>query len=241
MTGGNEMRKARVWLTAATMVALVLAMAAPAVRAEELDEAEIFIEINDTDGDAGIQMFVDGEGWKRLKIFKPNGVKVLDIRGLSSVGKQGITELAFESAEPSFLVQPLAELLALFPEGEYSFWARSTEGEVMTGEAELTHALPDAPVQIYPVEEEVDPDDTVLEWELVADPAGSTIVGYEVVVERDEDEGPTLVFKVDLPNTATSVTVPPEFLEPGTAYKWEVLAVEDSGNQTISEAEFETE
>jgi hypothetical protein len=29
-------------------------------------------------------------------------------------------------------------------------------------------------------------------------------------------------------------------MEPGTTYKWEVLAIETSGNQTISEAEFET-
>jgi hypothetical protein len=33
------------------------------------------------------------------------------------------------------------------------------------------------------------------------------------------------------------VTVPPEFLEVGTVYKFEVLAIEAGGNQTITEGE----
>jgi hypothetical protein len=36
------------------------------------------------------------------------------------------------------------------------------------------------------------------------------------------------------------VTVPPEFLKPGTAYKVEVLAIAENGNQTITESEFST-
>ena len=39
--------------------------------------------------------------------------------------------------------------------------------------------------------------------------------------------------------TVDSLTVPPEFLEEGAdECKWEVLAIERSGNQTISETEF---
>ncbi len=37
------------------------------------------------------------------------------------------------------------------------------------------------------------------------------------------------------------MTVPPEFMDPGTEYKYEVLAIEASGNQTITEREFETD
>jgi hypothetical protein len=58
-----------------------------------------------------------------------------------------------------------------------------------------------------------------------------------VIVER-EDEART--FQVDLPATATSVTIPPEFLEANTGYKVEVLAIEASGNQTITEVSFQT-
>jgi hypothetical protein len=38
-----------------------------------------------------------------------------------------------------------------------------------------------------------------------------------------------------LPPTATSVTIPAEFLEPGTKADGEILARERSGNQTITE------
>jgi hypothetical protein len=37
-----------------------------------------------------------------------------------------------------------------------------------------------------------------------------------------------------------SVTLPPEFLDPGTDYKFEVIVQEESGNRTISETEFST-
>ena len=45
----------------------------------------------------------------------------------------------------------------------------------------------------------------------------------------------------DMPAAARSVTVPPEFIEPDATYKYEVLAIEVSGNQTITETEFDTE
>jgi hypothetical protein len=38
----------------------------------------------------------------------------------------------------------------------------------------------------------------------------------------------------------TSVTVPAEFIVPKTKYKGEVLAIEESGNQTIAQFEFTT-
>ncbi len=104
----------------------------------------------------------------------------------------------------------------------------------------MTHALPAGPLLVLPVEDddEVDPDNTVIEWQPVPDPPGSRIVGYQVIVARDQ---PSLrVFSADVGPTTTSVTVPPEFMEPGTEYKFEVLAIETSGNQTISEREFET-
>ncbi len=65
------------------------------------------------------------------------------------------------------------------------------------------------------------------------------IVGYEVVVERET--GSLRVFSAEVGPETTRVTVPPEFMQPGTEYKFEVLAIEASGNQTISEREFETE
>ncbi len=88
-------------------------------------------------------------------------------------------------------------------------------------------------------DDSVDPDNTVLEWEPVADPAGSMIVAYEVVVSQESGTHRELILEVG--SETTSVTVPAEFMESGTSYKFEVLAIESSGNQTISEREFETE
>jgi hypothetical protein len=44
-----------------------------------------------------------------------------------------------------------------------------------------------------------------------------------------------------LPRSVTEIDVPDGFLEPATDYNWEVLAIERSGNQTLSSGSFTTE
>ena len=68
---------------------------------------------------------------------------------------------------------------------------------------------------------------------------------YQVIVEEDvEPEFPDSfakpVFSVYLPADATSVTIPEEFMQEDTDYEYEVLAIEESGNQTLSSAAFAT-
>ncbi len=232
------MRQARIWLTRFAAVALIVGVAAPEARAKKLDDTAIRIEINDTDGDAGIQVFLDGEGWDTMQMTGPNGVE-FSVAAENSIGLQGITEFFFESAEPSFEEQSLDELLALFPEGLYRFKGTTTKGRKLKGKARLTHDLPGAPLQISPVDgEDVDPDNAVFSWMAVADPPGSEIVGYEVVVECEEPDFTKTTANVGA--DVTSLTVPPEVLgqEDADECKWEVLAIEESGNQTISETEF---
>jgi hypothetical protein len=90
----------------------------------------------------------------------------------------------------------------------------------------------------------VNPNNTVIKWNSVTSPFPGTdspvsIVGYQVIVERVK---PSLrVFSVDLPATATQVTVPSAFMETKKEYKFEVLAIEAGGNQTISEGGFKTQ
>ena len=43
-----------------------------------------------------------------------------------------------------------------------------------------------------------------------------------------------------LPPSVTSIAVPNGFLEPRASYNWEVLAIERSGNQTLSSGSFRT-
>jgi len=225
------------------VVALVLGSVGPEAWAKDeipLTDAKIIIEFNATDQDAGIQIFLDGEQWKKLKIVSPEGRKIFVVQGKGSVKQLGLTELFFESEEPSLDELPIEELFALFPEGEYKFAGKTIEGDKVTGTATFTHDIPDGPVVTSPaVGAMVDPDDTVITWNEVTTPAGIEIVGYQVIVVREQPL-PNREFEVDLPASATSVKVPPEFLEAGAEYVLEVLAIEVNGNQTITAGSFET-
>jgi hypothetical protein len=66
-----------------------------------------------------------------------------------------------------------------------------------------------------------------------------TIGGYQVIVERDSRKSP-IAFSVTLPPTVTRVTVPAEFIQARREYLFEVLAIDKSGNQTITEGSFKT-
>jgi hypothetical protein len=250
---GVTRRKGILPVLLVAVIALTLGAIAPGILANDnnrakaqipFTDAKILIEVNATDGDAGIQVFLDGEGWEKAKVVSPNGNGIFEVKGKGGVGEQGVTELFFESAEPSFEDLPLDEFLARFPEGEYQFLATTVEGDELAGTAMLTHDIPNGPHLVSPEENSVlDPGrPIVIEWESVTDqftgPSEVKIAGYQVIVEHED---PLRVFSVDLPATATRATVAPEFLEPGADYKFEVLAIEASGNQTITESSFKTE
>jgi len=232
------------------IAAAFLLMAAPGAKASgcdfiPFDDSRLYFEMNSTDEDLGIQIMLDGEPWKRLFIFNPNWRLLADLSARGNAKAVGLTELFSESAEPPLVEFPLHEWLALFPEGEYKFFGWTVEGEFLLGSAEFTHNIPDGPEIITPVDESVvDPDQAlVVEWETVDDPSApeSVIEAYQIIVEKDEEDERPQSFMIEMPPTATSVTVPPEFLEPGKEYKVEVLAIETSDNQTITEIAFETE
>jgi len=72
-----------------------------------------------------------------------------------------------------------------------------------------------------------------------------TITGYEVIVTKLEDTDPNgfsqPIFDVHVPADRNSLTVSNQFLEPGTTYELEILALEVSGNQTITASSFTTQ
>ncbi len=211
----------------------------------ELSDARLKFEINATDGDGGIQVFLDADPWKSMSIYDTDGKRVFRTTTSGSIGSQGGTELFLESGEPEFSELTLEELLERFPEGEYRFRGRGIEGERFVGTAMLTHDIPDGPVLVYPLEEDapVDPSNAVVMWEPVEAPNGSPIVGYQVLVVQP-DSGlaaiPKIVLDVMMPPSATSMLVPPGFLIPETEYEWDVLAIEAGGNQTLSSSFFTT-
>jgi hypothetical protein len=165
--------------------------------------------ISGLSGDAGIQIFVDAAGWQRLEVFDPNGQKIFDVLGSNGVGNQGVTELFFENAEPSFAEQSLDELFARFPAGNYTFKGRTVDGQTLNGKAPLKHSIPAGPEIVSPVEGAVlDPaQPVVIDWEPVANPFPGTpsavsVVGYQVIVEQVKPQ-PLRVFSANLPSTVT--------------------------------------
>ena len=216
------------------LLALAFTLAvSPNLIAEQFSIARIYIEYNSTPQDLGFHITLDGEDWRSLKIVNPKGKTIFEVAGKAAFRELGMTELFFEGAEPALSEVPLAELLGMFPEGTYRFMGTTVDGKRINGTSTFTHAIPDGPT----IWSEVSGDNVVIRWNPVtAPPRGFPvrnieIVGYQVIVEK---------FLVTLPGSATSVTVPKEFMRsiPAGVVLYEVLAIDASGNQTITEGSF---
>ncbi len=224
-------------------------------REQPFKEAQFFIEYNSTAGDTGVQVFLDDDQWRKITISDPDGRRLFTVKGQGQLGRQGLTELFFESVEPELADLPLVEFLERFPEGEYEFEGIRNDGIKLESEVEFTHVIPCAP-EVAPEEgaivdlagpvaigwdevtEVVDP--------MATDDAGETVcvdpwnLGHELVIETYQVivENDDVHLIVDLPADGRQLTVPPELLVSDTLYKFEVLAREESGNQTITEGFF---
>ena len=224
---------------ALTMPAVYLGLASAEARPVEFSDARLKVEINATDGDAGLQIFLDGEAWNEVELFDPMGNAVVTVDVTGRAEDFGLTELFSESSEPPFTEFPLDQFKQLFPAGTYTFRGTTIDGAPITASATLTHDFPDDPTILSPAaDSRVRPDRVVVRWTPVTTPAGIDIAGYQVLVVQEE---PVLrVFSADLPATATRLSVPAEFVQPRTEYKVEVLAIEAGGNQTLTELTFRT-
>lgn len=111
----------------------------------EFDEAHVFFELNNTDGDLGIHALIDGEPWKRLSIANQDEMRVLDVKVRNNLRRQGLTEFFFESAEPTFDELPAPEFFERFPEGTYEIEGITLEGDELESETDVTHAMPAPP------------------------------------------------------------------------------------------------
>ena len=247
-------------LPAAARLTVIVGLAlgsALSVRAQSkapipLKEAKLNIEHNATDHDTGFQGAIDSEGWKELDITGPDGV-VLTLRGRGELAKLGLTELFFETVEPENADVPIEEMLAKLPAGNYTIAGPSMENGERSGRTEgvalLTHVIPAGPVLLSPTAGATVPTTgLVASWSPVTktiDGDDVTIIAYQLIIEKDVPPHPHMIGKLGLsvyvPATVTSLAVPDGFLEPEAAYNWEVLAIEESGNQTLSSSAFETE
>lgn len=248
-----------------TMVVLTLGVAAPSVWADvssdeitcdrqggptiELGQAKLFFEHNSTDEDTGVHGAFDTSSFAELCVYNPKGRQILAVKPQGNLLKLTMGGIFFESREPPNAEVSLESLKADFPEGLYRVRGVSHDGTKLTGAATFTHAIPAAPTIIFPEDDAVvDSTDLTVMWEPVTqslDGAAINTTGYEVIITKDVPDDPNgfsrPTFDVHVPPSQTSLPVPSEFLEPGTGYELEVLALEVSGNQTITASFFETQ
>ncbi len=222
------------------------------------DEAELFFELNDTDGDLGIHSKIDGDEWKRLEIEDPNERRMLNIRVQGRLKRQGLTEIFFESAEPTFDELDPADFFNRFPQGIYEIEGITLDGEERESEVLLSHVIPAAPANVT-INGKSAAEDCDAELPVVSVPvtlAWASVTGsheelgiagdvdvryYEVVVEIDETDYKSSSI---LPAGITEWTVADNdffTLADGGEYKFEILVRSESGNKTAMESCFEIE
>ncbi len=216
---------------------------------EEFEVAKLYIEHNATDADTGVHGLFGGEAWTDLCLLAPDGTQILAVDPLEQFDDLAIADFFFESREPPNDEVSVDEILAEFPEGEYTVAGVDFEGVPRVGAATFTHDIPVEPTILWPELVE-DPDeaeevaistsDLVVSWEpvtetLAGDPL--TVTAYEVIVTMEDYDDPNglshPIYDVHVGPDATSLGVPSEFFEPDTVYELEVLVLEESGNQTI--------
>ena len=117
-----------------------------------------------------------------------------------------------------------------------------------SGTALLTHDIPGGPKLVTPAEDATLPTTaSVAKWK----PVSKTITGkpredHRLPADHREGRGPTqhmigkFGLSMYLSPKVTKIAIPDGFLEPHTNYAWEVLAIERSGNQTLSSGAFQT-
>jgi hypothetical protein len=220
----------------------------------EWETALLYIEHNAADEDTGVHGLFGGAAWSELCIWDPNGELILVTEPLGQLKDLTVADLFFESREPSNTEVAIEEIFAAFPEGEYRVAGTDFEGVARVGGAVFTHRLPAEPDITAPALAE-DPETAaaipaagvVVRWEPVTETLGGDpvrIAAYEVIVTKENHEDPDArsrpVYNVHVAPGASSLSVPDEFFEPGEVYELEVIAIEESGNQTIGLGFFAT-
>jgi hypothetical protein len=214
-------------------------------------EAQLFLELNDTDGDLGLHASIDGEPWTALEIEAPTDRPLLSIVSRGRLRAQGLTQLAFESAEPPFDELDPTEFFRRFPEGRYQITARGQDGAEIEATAVLSHVLAAPPANLLvsgvPAAESCDSaplpsvaSPVTIEWDPVTQHhpdigrRGSIRVKkYQLFVES---EG--IQFALDLPPSITAVEVPAAVTAAEGEFKFEIIVQTTAGNNTAVESCF---
>lgn len=241
-----------------TIVALVAGTATHVCWAQDGDEkipfagADVFLELNNTDGDLCIHGSIDGDAWKRMSIEDPRGRKIMKVYAEGKLRKHGLTQIDFESANPSFDELDPSVFFKRFPEGEYKIEGRTIDGHEIKSTAILTHVLPGPPenIAVNGVELSDGCDDGpgpwvpgphfVITWDEVTKshpelgrPGEPIEVEYYQVILEGLDVGRS--FTAYLHPEVTEINVPETFYNYSCcALKLTILVKEASGNKTAT-------
>lgn len=220
----------------------------------EFEKAQLYFELNDTDGDLGFHGLIDGEDWIHLEIDNPLGQELLDIKLDNQLRQQKLTELFFESNEPTFENLEPATFFARFPEGQYLAEAQLADGGELSSRTTVTHLIPAPPSNVtvngLPVSIGCETniptvsEPLTISWDPVTQShpiLGRTgvavdVARYELVVEAEDTANTKYVQR--MPASQTTSTLPALPHQSNEQFKVEVLAREQSDNQTGVEACF---
>ncbi|MGD9289258.1 MAG: hypothetical protein PVG74_16700 [Desulfobacterales bacterium] len=237
----------------APVAALILGAVVPEVSAQP--ECFFNIELNATDRDVGVRGFFDYDPWKELEIENPRGRTIVEVEAEKSMKRQGFAEWFYESGEPPLDEVSFKKFFRRFPEGDYEFEAEPIKGGEVECVAEFTHVIPCGPVPTADVDKDAGivtiswhDVEYVVDTEATDDTGGTEIVcttpdpedplvieSYEIILEGEDTE-----FNFIVSADTTQLILPLAILEKNIEYKYEVLAIEESGNQSITEAFFMT-
>ncbi len=256
--------KIPIFILAAAMSASTLAVASDDEDEEPFEEARLFFELNDTDGDLGIHGKIDGDEWKRLEIEDPNERRMLKVNVSGRLKRQGLTELFFESAEPTFDELKPKKFFKRFPEGWYEIEGLTLDHEERESEVYLSHVIPAAPASVTingkPAAADCDAEDlptviapVTLAWNPVTNAHeelgrdlgsvladhGMSVIYYEVVVEIYESDFKSTAMVPDYVNSfelPTGITDLIHETEDGE-FKYEILVRIDNGQAVDDDGE----
>jgi hypothetical protein len=217
--------------------------------AQPFAQAELFLELNDTDGDLGLHAAIDGGTWTSLEIEGPREMQLLSVVSAGRLRSQGLTQLAFESQEPDFDELDPATFFRRFPEGFYEIEADAQGGGTFESVVRLSHVLAAPPLvsvngfPLVPCDDPTLPDvvaPVTIDWDPVVKHhpelgrSGTvTISRYQVFVERG-----TTMIALDLPPTVTKFEVPASLTSVSGTWKFEVIARTTANNNTAVEGCF---
>ena len=266
---------------AGAMVVLAITTVATATEPcndeDGLGECKVLIEINATDGDIGFHFLMDGDDLIKSEVRNPNGFKIFEAIAKKEEREQFMTETFVESAEPLCWDDPeadpedledvvtLVEFLELWTPGFYEFVGRGEEGEMVSGETELTYLIPAAPANVMfnvrknviswdagvdlgkcATEAQLDVLSTGPDAVLPTHPRDVMVDAWEVVFEPDVEDGDPLgqlKFTIRVSGNLDDfsplrVTVPKEYIDSipdDTLVKIEVGAIGGEDNATFTE------